>query len=238
MKAALIGYGRFGRLFYKFFKSNFDFQIYDKVQSTNKFKIKSLNFFDNNVDIIFFSIPISSYLDVAEKLKNQINNNSLIVELSSVKTYPFEILKNYFYKNNILGIHPLFGPDSVRKNLKNHQAIVVNEFKQNKLTDYVINSFKTKGIVLKYMSAKEHDKLMAYTLCLTQFIGRSLGKIKLPKNNIGTKGYFELLNIILRTNNDTLQLFLDMNKFNPFSKTMREKVIKSLKEINTLIEKN
>jgi len=77
---------------------------------------------------------------------------------------------------------------------------------------------------------------MAYTLCLTQFIGRSLGKLNLPDNTIGTKGYFDLLNIVRRTNNDTLQLFIDMNKFNPYSQRMRKKLIQSFSEINKIID--
>lgn len=237
MKAALIGYGRFGKLFYKFFKSDFDFQIYDKEISTNKIKVNSLSYFDNNVEVIFFVVPISSYLEVAKKLKSKIKAESLIVELSSVKIYPLKILKTYFSKNNILGIHPLFGPDSVQKSLKGHQAIIIDDYNQNKLTDFVINSFENKGIVLKYLNTREHDKLMAYSLCLTQFIGRALGKIKLPDLSVGTKGYFDLLNIITRTNNDTHQLFIDMNKYNPYSKSMRKKVIASFTEINNFLDK-
>lgn len=74
MKAALIGFGRFGKLFYKFFKNDFDFQIYDKYEySFNRIKLKSLNEFDNDVSIIFFAIPISSFLEISKTLRKKLD---------------------------------------------------------------------------------------------------------------------------------------------------------------------
>lgn len=236
MKTALIGFGRFGKLFYKFFKNDYDFQIYDKDEfSFNRIKVKSLNQFNNDVNIIFFAIPISSFLDISKILKGKINSNSLIVELSSLKIYPLKILKKYFPENKVLGLHPLFGPDSVKQTLKGHQLVVVNQFEMDNQIEYTLKTFLNKGVEIKYLTPEKHDKLMAYTLCLTQFIGRSLGKLNLPDNTIGTKGYFDLLNIVKRTNNDTLQLFIDMNRYNPYSKPMRKKLIQSFSNINKLI---
>lgn len=237
MKAALIGFGRFGKLFYKFFKNDFDFQIYDKDEySFNRIRLKSLNEFDNDVSIIFFAIPISSFLEISKTLRKKIKPGSLIVELSSLKIYPLKVLKKYFPENKILGLHPLFGPDSVKQTLKGHQLVVVNEFEVDEQIEYTLKAFLKKGVEIKYLTSKAHDKLMAYTLCLTQFIGRSLGKLNLPDNTIGTKGYFDLLNIVRRTNNDTLQLFIDMNKYNPYSQRMRKKLIQSFSEINKIID--
>jgi len=82
------------------------------------------------------------------------------------------------------------------------------------------------------MSDEDHDKLIAWTLCLTQFIGRSLGKLNLPETEIATRGFIELMNIVRRSNADTEQLFIDMNKYNPYAKEMREKVISAFNEIN------
>ncbi len=237
MNSALIGFGRFGKLFYKFFKNDYNLQIYDKNESTfNGIKIKNLSKFNYEVDIIFFAIPISSFKETSETIRQTIKPNTLIVELSSIKIYPLKILKKYFPKNKILGIHPLFGPDSVKRSLRGHQLIVINETKIDKKINYVINSFMKKGVEIKYLNSREHDELMAYTLCLTQFIGRALGKLKLPDNSTGTKGYFDLLNIIKRTNNDTLQLFIDMNRYNPYSKLMRKKLIQSFIKIDNLLK--
>lgn len=240
MRASLFGFGRFGKLFYKFFKDDFEFSIYDKSSSDQEiqefFNLKEVKPYKlEKSEIIFLAVPISEIESITKEIKNSINRNTLVIEMCSVKIYPQKVLKKHLPKNPIAGIHPLFGPDSVKDSLKNHQVIVIeNELKTQKM-NYVLDAFKRKGLKIFTMTADEHDKLMAYTLCLTQFIGRALGKLKLPDKSIGTKGYFDLLDIVSRTNNDTFQLFLDMNKYNPYSKEMREKVINEFINLNKWI---
>jgi prephenate dehydrogenase len=239
MKATLIGFGRFGKLFYQFFKDDYDFLIIDSDEN----KLNEIDerknyqpFEINESEIIFLTVPISEIQNVARTISKKVSRNTLIVEMCSVKSYPLKVLTKYFPKNNVIGIHPLFGPDSVDSSLEGHQLIIVGENRSKKFK-FFINKLKSKNLKLIKMTAQEHDKLMAYTLNLTQFIGRSLGKIKLPDNKIGTKGYFNLLDIVRRTNRDTYQLFVDMNKYNPYSKSMRKKVIQSFLETEKLLRK-
>ncbi|MEJ5306028.1 MAG: prephenate dehydrogenase/arogenate dehydrogenase family protein [Ignavibacteria bacterium] len=240
MKASLFGFGRFGKLFYKFFKDDFEFSIYDKNISETELRkltrLKTIRPYNlSESDIVFLAVPISSIQEISKEIKHSINRNTLIVEMCSVKIYPQKILRRYFPQNKIVGIHPLFGPDSVKNSLNGHQIIIVdNSIKSEKLS-YLINILTNKGLKLIQMTSNEHDKLMAYTLCLTQFIGRALGNIKLPDKSIGTKGYFDLLDIVKRTNNDTFQLFIDMNKFNPHSEKMRKEVIQEFSKIDRII---
>ncbi len=238
MKTALIGFGRFGNLFFRFFKDKFDFVIFDK-EKLPSYSVNRLEDFKDlsEYEIIFLSVPISSIEEIAKYLKGKVNKKSLIVEFCSVQTYPLKILKKYFPENHLLGIHPLFGPDSVKNNLSGHQAIVIKQLKYDSKSQNVIRAFKRKGIKIIELTSTEHDKLMAYTLCLTQYIGRSLGKLNLPQSGIGTKGYFDLIEMIKRTNNDTFQLFIDMNRYNPFSTQMRKKVIKEFKNLDDFLMK-
>lgn len=232
--AILIGFGRFGKFFHEHFQDHFHFTIIDKNTHTSKSKNQE-NFRLQEAEIIFFATPISSLKEAAINLKSEINSSSLIVELCSVKIYPLIVLKEIFPDNPILGIHPLFGPDSVFNTLKGHQAILTQTKLENENIHYILEAFQSKGVELFELTNDEHDKLMAYTLCLTQFIGRSLGNFPLPEFGIGTKGYFDLLQIVKRTNADTLQLFLDMNIYNPYAQEMRELLIKKMIETDSMI---
>ncbi len=241
MKASLFGFGRFGKLFFEHFKNYYSFSIYDKNKSDvyikRTSKLKNVHPFNvEESKIIFLSVPISSVELVAKELKSKINPLTLIVEMCSVKEHPLKVLKKYFPKNNIVGLHPLFGPDSVENSLEGHQAILVSKSYKSEAYKYLLKPSKKKKIKLYKMSAAEHDELMAYTLCLTQFIGRALLMIKLPDKKIGTKGYFDLFDIIERTRRDTLQLFVEMNKYNRFSKLMRQKVISRIIQVDEMLD--
>ncbi len=86
------------------------------------------------------------------------------------------------------------------------------------------------------MKENEHDELIAWTLCLTQFIGRAIGKMKIPYSQIVPKGFIELMDITRKSNADTEQLFIDMNLYNPYAEAMRKKVIETFTEIDNYLK--
>lgn len=240
INATLIGFGRFGKLFHKFFCDDFYFDIYDKnltfeenLHSTGG--VRDIAWKDNK--IIFLSVPISEIENISKELQGQISEDCTIVDFCSVKKYPLQILKKYFPKNPIFSIHPLFGPDSVDDSLKNHIAIVIENKHWNPVIAYFWQLLIDKEVKLLLMSEDEHDKLIAWTLCLTQFIGRSIGNLKIPYDQVATKGFIELMNIVHRSNADTQQLFIDINKYNPYAEEMRKKVIESFIQIDHFLIK-
>lgn len=240
IEATLIGFGRFGRLFHKFFCDDFYLDIYDKnltvkEKSENAGEVWDIPWKDNK--IIFLSVPISEIENISLELKDKISESCTIVDFCSVKKYPLQILKTYFPKNPIFSIHPLFGPDSVENSLENHIAIVIKNEHWNSVIAYFWQLLIDRGVRLFLMNEDEHDELIAWTLCLTQYIGRSIGNLKIPYDQIATKGFIELMNIVHRSNADTQQLFIDINKYNPYAEEMRKKVIESFIQVDDFLIK-
>jgi len=240
LEATLIGFGRFGKLFYRFFKDDFYFNIIDKNLSPEEISRQAVKVYDITLKrtmVVFLAVPISEIENTARELKKQISTECTIVEFCSVQTYPLQILRNEFPQNPIFAIHPLFGPDSVEDSLENHLAIVIENETWNPAIAYLWKLFIEKGVKLILMNEDEHDQLVAWTLCLTQFIGRAIGKISIPYSQVATKGFIELMNIVRRSNADTEQLFIDMNLYNPYAEEMRNKVIESFKEVDEFLRK-
>ncbi|MEK7624101.1 MAG: hypothetical protein AAB408_05595 [Patescibacteria group bacterium] len=57
----------------------------------------------------------------------------------------------------------------------------------------------------------------------------------MTEHEISTTDYESLLRVKALTNNDTWQLFFDMQRFNPFAKKIREELMKSLEKLNERI---
>ena len=72
------------------------------------------------------------------------------------------------------------------------------------------------------MSAEQHDREASYTQGITHFIGRVLGELKLESSDIATTGYRDLLDIVRQTCNDPWRLFIDLQKYNPYTGAMRK----------------
>ena len=86
------------------------------------------------------------------------------------------------------------------------------------------------------MSAEEHDEEAAYSQGVTHFVGRTLSAMGMKPTPIATQGYRSLMTIVEQTCNDPVQLFYDLQRFNPYAKEMRlslqvavEKVLNALR---------
>jgi len=63
---------------------------------------------------------------------------------------------------------------------------------------------------------------------LVHFIGRGLKALNLHHQEFATPDFEALININHMVVHDTWQLFLDMHRYNPYAKSIREKFIEQL----------
>jgi len=229
----IIGHGRFGQLWANALLPYGEVIIIDKAKpDSKKTGLK-------NIDILFILVPISDFEKCCVEIKHWVNPSTLIVDCCSVKVYPVKIMRKIFLPvQPILATHPLFGPDSVKKTggLSEHKIVIcslnTNSPKQKRL----ISVFEKMGLHIINTTPEDHDKQMASSQALVHFIGRGLAGLELKAQELSTPDFQALLNINMMVMNDTQQLFLDMNRYNPFTKEMREKLIQQLISINQEIE--
>jgi len=91
------------------------------------------------------------------------------------------------------------------------------------------------GLEVIERTPDEHDKQMAYVQGLTHFIGRAIKEIDIPQSDQTTSAYKHLLAIKEMLGYDSHELFLSIEKDNPYTKEVREKFVKKIKEIDSRI---
>jgi prephenate dehydrogenase len=89
----------------------------------------------------------------------------------------------------------------------------------------------SKGLILIETSAEDHDRQIAVSLALTHTIGRSLAQFGAHPQVIDTEGYKRLLRVLEVVENDTWQLFEDMNRYNSYAQNARQAFIAAMNEI-------
>ena len=243
MKFGIIGFGRFGKLWAEIlipFGEVFvyDRNILDKKPEHNS--IKFVNLFEVvKVDMLFLLVPISEIKNCCNQIRPLLDNKTLVIDACSVKFYPAKVMEENLPKDQpIIATHPLFGPDSFsKKGLDGHKIVIcpirtTNE-QQKSFKDLLVK-FNLKIIE---SSLEEHDQQMARSQALVHFVGRGLEDLKLQKQEISTPDYTAILQMNSMVHNDTEQLFLDMQKYNPYSKIIRESFLKGLQKIEGQIEK-
>ncbi|MDO8509866.1 MAG: prephenate dehydrogenase/arogenate dehydrogenase family protein, partial [bacterium] len=226
MKCGVIGYGRFGKLWTDILiKHGYEVIVYDQKEIDGKtntlitHKLAEVT----AVDFLFLLVPISQVESICKKISLLLKPHTVIVDACSVKVYPVAIMKKILSKYQpIIATHPLFGPDSVAKMGMIGQKIIIHKVKATKKQmehfKEMLHRFK---LHIFSITPESHDKNMAYTQALVHFIGRGLSALKLKPQTISTPDYQSLLNMNSMVENDTKQLFLDMQRYNPYAKKAR-----------------
>jgi arogenate dehydrogenase (NADP+), plant len=174
-------------------------------------------------DVIFFAVPIASFEEVISSHKKYFKPQHLLIDVLSVKMHSAEIFEKYLKgtKTQALLTHPMFGPDSSKNGFAG-LPIILDKFQTDETNfNFWKNYFKKQQLQVIEMTAKEHDKLAADSQGLTHFIGRLLDEFGMQPTAIDTVGAKKLQEVKDQTCNDTWELFMNLQHYNPFTKDMR-----------------
>lgn len=130
-----------------------------------------------NVTVI--SVPIADTVSVIQEIGPQIPENSLLMDLTSVKAAPMKAMLRYS-RAEVVGMHPLFDPDgSAAGNSSLRVAICPGRGKQG--LDWIKGVLYNAGLGITIISPEKHDSIMGLvqganhfsTLALALCISRS-----------------------------------------------------------------
>jgi len=173
-------------------------------------------------DVIWLCSAISSMPEVCAKLAPHLRSGTLVVDTCSVKVFPVKaMLDNFSPDIPILGSHPMFGPDSARNGLSGLPMVISPVRASEEAVRYWKDYFCGCGLRLVVMSPDEHDREAARTQGVTHIIGRFLAELGLQESEIATLGYKKIKDVMEQTCNDPWQLFLDLQRYNPYSAGVR-----------------
>lgn len=229
MKIAIIGYGRFGKLFAQVLKPFGE--VYALTESEiDGTEIKRLNLEGlRDMDWVIPAVPISALPTTLKKIRQHLKPGVLLMDVCSVKVAPCQWLLKYAPESALLlGSHPMFGPDSAKNGLKNLEMV----FTPVRITEAKLTEIKKMfiGLDLKIIvtSAEDHDRQAAKCLSMVHFLGRALARLPIEPQPITTLGFERLLAVNETVSNDSWQLFIDMQKYNPYAKEVRRKLFEAL----------
>ncbi len=221
----IIGFGRFGRVLGKILSDDFKVVAYDPTAVDPQFGVELTDLetvLQQNT--IFIAVPIHSFKKVVVDIAHQLPENSTIIDVCSVKVYPVNVMKEILPPTvGIIGTHPLFGPDSI--NQPNTLKIMMHKTRdiQNQFHLWS-NYFSAKAIEVIIITPEQHDQIAARTQGITHFIGRVLRDAGVEQTNIDTVGFSDLLAVVDQTCNDSWELFMDLQNYNPYTSAMIKKL--------------
>ncbi len=178
MRIAIIGAGKMGVWFAKFFESKgYDVILADrKKKNLEKLKDLLVDFTSNfqeaiqDADQIFLCVSINAVDEVVKAISPAVHEGQVIMDICSIKEAPVKTMHHYIKNATVLGTHPVFGPGS---NGVKHKAYILTP--TNPTEEKFAQEFKTwleqEEAHVFVMSPKKHDELMSVVLGLPHFLG-------------------------------------------------------------------
>lgn len=178
MKLAIIGAGKMGRWFTKFFlEEGYAVVVSSRSEEKlsrirNDFGVETANNIKavKNADQVLICVPIENFQGVIEEIQSFVRQDQVIMDICSIKEIPVEIMHKYIKTGITLGTHPMFGPGA--KSIQNQNFILTPTTKKEKVFAENFKSLLEKGQANVFiMSPRKHDELMSVVLGLPHFLG-------------------------------------------------------------------
>lgn len=239
MKVGVYGLGRFGAFWAHLLAKKVEVVGYNRTK--RDFSIEGVTVVDFETfcesDVIFLCVSISSLQETLHSIRDHIRKDTIVVDTCSVKVYPSQLMIDILNPQQpLIATHPMFGPDSAKSGLKGLPLVFHPLRCSTSESEYWTSLFKEMDLDVIEMSPKEHDKQAAYSQGVTHFVGRVLDELHLTPTRLATVGYKNLMSIVEQTCNDNVQLFYDLQRYNPYAGHMRNDVKDATDKILTRLE--
>jgi len=223
LTVALVGYGSFGQFMAGYLEP---FCTVVPLTRTTPAELAARG------DIVIFAVPWDGLAAAVARVKPHVRADAILVDVTSVKQKPLTLLEQEFPTHELLGTHPIFGPQSGKNGITGLPIVLCNvSCSTNHLQS--ITAFLRDTLKLKIIeqTPQQHDQEMAEVQGLTHFIGRALLQLDIPSHLTNTKSYEQLLSLKSLLQDDSWELFKTIQNTNPEAAAVRQRFLAMLHTI-------
>ncbi len=237
----IIGFGQFGQFMARHLAPFFDVSVYDQNNLQIEAKECGVKWRDfENVSskpIVIFATPLKNFEEVLKHSTKFLQPDGLCLDVCSVKMKPIELMREHLPETvEIIGTHPLFGPQSGRRGIVGMRIALcpVRTTNTEKIKNFLADELKLKVFE---KSPEAHDREMAHVQALTHFVARALEELHIEESELATVSYEELMRAARLVSEDSWELFQTIQSGNPFAEPKRKSFIEKLVELENRLGK-
>jgi prephenate dehydrogenase len=226
----LLGLGRFGKLTYEYLRGHGNLRVWTR-DAAKLAGVPEKGSFEEVVacDILVLTVAISAMEETCRKMAPLLRPKQIVIDTCSVKARPVKIMQDLLPESvEILGTHPLFGPDSAQNGIAGLKIALcpvrIAEASYRPIRNYLASL----GLKTIETTPEEHDRQTARTQAIFHVIAQALGRLGWGDEPIATPGPEAFARLTGALLNDSQQLFLDMQRDNPFASEHRQRFIEAL----------
>jgi prephenate dehydrogenase len=191
LRIAIIGAGKMGRWFTKFFKEE-GYSVVVSSRTREKLLVLKDEFdveiAEDNVEAIegasrvLLCVPLENLEAVLKEIGPHIRSKQVVMDICSIKEIPVNLLHKYAGNGKVLGTHPVFGPGAKSIKGQNYVLTPVSDEEMRFAVKFG-RWLEEKGAKVVVSSPRDHDELMSVVLGLPHFLGLVVGDTLLSYTN-------------------------------------------------------
>ena len=231
----LIGLGAFGRLAAEHLRHHFAIVAADAEDRSAEAAGLGIGWASvaeaGALPYVLLAVPVQRFSEVLEQIRGIVRPGALVIDVASVKSGPVHQMENLLPDNvEILATHPMFGPESAGEGLVGHR-IALCPVRTERLEQAETFLREDLGLEVYICDAETHDREIAHTQALAQFVGRSLAMLEESASPIRTPGYDHFREVADTVGRDTWELFTAIQNLNPYAAEMRAELLGHLNDL-------
>ena len=235
----LIGLGAFGRLTAAHLGAHFPILGYDPIV-TGEIKGVTLRPLAEVAacDAVILATPVPQLSAVIAAISPYLRPGALVLDVGSVKVIPAQIMLAELPDHvDIVGTHPMFGPQSARGGVKGLKIVLcpIRGRHVRPLAAFLRNTFGLDAIIA---TPEAHDRDAAMVQGLTHLIAKVLVEMEPLPRQMTTASFDLIFRAIEMVRYDAPEVFYAIERMNPYAPDVRRRFFALAAELAESLEKN
>ena len=191
MRVAVIGAGKMGRWFARFFKAE-GFSVVVSSRTRSKAEALGAEFgvevaLSNvealdGADWILLCVSLDSLEPVLREIGSHVRPDQVAMDIGSIKEIPVNLLHKHVEHGVTLGTHPVFGPGARSLEGQNFVLTPVGD-EEKRFAGEFRGWLEKRGAAVSVLSPRKHDELMSMVLGFPHFVGLVAGDTLMNTSN-------------------------------------------------------
>ena len=172
-------------------------------------------------DIVILAVPVARMAHVCRALAPHLRPGTLVLDVGSVKVAPMRDMRELLPPHvEILGTHPLFGPQSAKDGVVGRKIALCPE--RGSRWRKVATFLKARGLEVIVTTAEEHDRELAMVQGVTHLIGKVLTDLGPLPERMTTASFDLLREAVGMVQDDPPTVLHAIEVANPYAAEVRE----------------
>jgi prephenate dehydrogenase len=221
----LLGFGAFGRLIAEHLHSYFPLVACDPATTTEQRSHDHVRFGNvaevGGCDLVVLAVPVGELSSAISMVRPHLRPGSIVVDVGSVKVRPIAVMQTELPPFvDILGTHPLFGPQSAKGGIKGRKIALcpVRGRSTPRIAAFLRHVLKLE---VHIVTAEEHDRQAAIVQGVTHLVAKVLVRMEPLPKRLTTASFDHLMRATDMVRHDAASVFLAIERDNPYAAEVR-----------------